>query len=293
MDELLSIDAGSAHNFEPDLPQQCEEEEEEVDRITMPRNRLRHNQSFDSIFDDNGVETGDGQSISSNLSDNIPLIPHNTYNPEGTNDVYSVILIINAALGAGLLNFPKAFDNAGGLALALIVQAVLLVFIIVALQILAYASDRPSSVSSTIEEVMGACFGRIGRIVTSLCVVIYCFGTTVTFLIMIGDQYDRIFASLIGPDFCLKFYMNRDFTMGVTGVLVILPLCFSKRIDFLRIPSLIGVTAIFYLVGLIAYEYAYGGFVPGEIKHWPNNWTDVFLVVPDICFGYQCHVVSF
>ena len=193
---------------------------------------------------------------------------------------------------SGLLNFPKAFDNAGGLALALIVQVVLLVFIVAALQILAYASDRPSSVSSTIEEVMGACFGRIGRIVTSLCVVIYCFGTTVTFLIMIGDQYDRIFASLIGPDFCLKFYMNRDFTMGMTGVLVILPLCFSKRIDFLRIPSLIGVTAIFYLVGLIAYEYAYGGFVPGEIKHWPNNWTDVFLVVPDICFGYQCHVVS-
>ena len=107
MDELLSIDAGSAHNFEPDLPQQCEEEEEELDRITMPRNRLRHNQSFDSIFDDNGVETGDGQSISSNLSDNIPLIPHNTYNPDGTNDVYSVILIINAALGAGIVIVDK------------------------------------------------------------------------------------------------------------------------------------------------------------------------------------------
>ena len=110
MDELLSIDAGSAHNFEPDLPQQCEEEE--VDRITMPRNRLRHNQSFDSIFDDNGVETGDGQSISSNLSDNLPLIPHNTYNPEGTNDVYSVILIINAALGAGIVIVDKKKSHA-------------------------------------------------------------------------------------------------------------------------------------------------------------------------------------
>ena len=98
----LNIDAGSAHNFEPELPQQCENE---VDR--MPRNRIRHNQSFDSIFDDNGVETGDGQSISSNLSDNIPLIPHNTYNPEGTNDVYSVILIINAALGAGIVIVDK------------------------------------------------------------------------------------------------------------------------------------------------------------------------------------------
>ena len=175
--------------------------------------------------------------------------------------------------------------------MALIVQAILLIFIIVALNILAFASDRQSN--STIEEVMGACFGRIGRILTSLCVVVYCFGTTVTFLIMIGDQYDRIFASLIGPDFCYTFYLNRDFTMGLTGLCIILPLCFSKRIDFLRIPSLIGVAAIFYLVGLIAYEYKYGGFTPGEIKTWPNQWTDVFLVVPDICFGYQCHVVSY
>ena len=94
------------------------------------------------------------------------------------------------------MNFPKAFDNAGGLGVALIVQAVLLLFIIVALNILAYASDRQTSthsVSSTIEEVMGACFGRVGRIITSVCVVIYCFGTTVTFLIMIGGKLDILF----------------------------------------------------------------------------------------------------
>ena len=75
--------------------------------------------------------------------------------------------------------------------------------------------------------------------------------------------------------------------MFVTGTFVILPLCFSKRIDFLRIPSLFGVVAIVYLVGLIIYEYYYGNFIHGPIKYGPDNWTDVFLVVPDICFGYQ------
>ena len=45
-----------------------------------------------------------------------------------------------------------------------------------------------------------------------------------------------MFASLVKPDFCHYFYMNRDFTMSLTGVLVILPFCFSKRIDFLRLP---------------------------------------------------------
>lgn len=36
----------------------------------------------------------------------------------------AVFLIINAALGAGLLNFPQAFDRAGGITVALSVQAV-------------------------------------------------------------------------------------------------------------------------------------------------------------------------
>jgi sodium-coupled neutral amino acid transporter 7/8 len=35
-----------------------------------------------------------------------------------------VFLIINAALGAGLLNFPQAFGQAGGIVTAVIVQAV-------------------------------------------------------------------------------------------------------------------------------------------------------------------------
>jgi hypothetical protein len=29
---------------------------------------------------------------------------------------------------------------------------------------------------------------------------------------------------------------------------------------------------------------------PSEIKWAPEKWTDIFLVVPVICFGYQCHV---
>lgn len=99
--ELLSTeeDTGSAHDFEPELP---EEPLPHPNEETMP-NRLRHNESFDSIFDENGVESGDRQSISSRHSDSVPLmtLPHSTYNPQGTNDLYSIILIINAALGAG------------------------------------------------------------------------------------------------------------------------------------------------------------------------------------------------
>ena len=64
---------------------------------------------------------------------------------EGTSTLGTIFLIINAALGAGLLNFPKAFDKAGGVAVAVLVQAVLLVFIMAALIILAKTSDVKKS----------------------------------------------------------------------------------------------------------------------------------------------------
>ena len=59
----------------------------------------------------------------------------------GTSNLGTVFLIVNAALGAGLLNFPKAFDQAGGVEVALVVQGILVVFVIASLLILAKCSD--------------------------------------------------------------------------------------------------------------------------------------------------------
>lgn len=81
--------------------------------------------------------------------------------------------------------------------------------------------------------------------------------------------------------------MQREFLIAGCSVVFILPLCFSVRIDFLSYVSPVGVLSIVYVVCIIAYEYFYGNYVPGPIKQQPDSWTDVFLVVPVICFGYQ------
>ena len=54
----------------------------------------------------------------------------------------TVFLIVNAALGAGLLNFPRAFEAAGGVGVGVAVQTVLLAFILAALVVLAYCADQ-------------------------------------------------------------------------------------------------------------------------------------------------------
>ena len=180
-----------------------------------------------------------------------------------TSTLGTVFLIINAALGAGLLNFPKAFDQAGGVLVAVLVQAVLLLFIMSALIILAQTSDIKHS--TTLQDIMGTVAGRTGTLVTSIIVAVYTFGTCITFLIIIGDQFDRAFASIIGPHFCDEWYYNRDFVVPITSVFLILPLCFTKRIDFLKYVSMLGVFTIVYVVMLIVVEYISGhcNTVPG------------------------------
>jgi sodium-coupled neutral amino acid transporter 7/8 len=246
-----------------------------------------NNQIEGDGFDDTDGIRSDLDHLVNDL-DTLVIHTSTSYNPQGTSTLATVFLIVNAALGAGLLNFPQQFHQAGGVMSAVLVQAVLLVFIMLALVILAKTANIKNS--TTLQEVMKTACGVWGSRITSLIVAIYCFGTCITFLIIIGDQFDRAFFSLIGPDFCNTWYLNRDFVVPATSVVLILPLCFSERIDFLKYVSMAGVVTIVYIVALIIFQYFSGDYTPGEIKKRPDTWIDVFDVIPVICFGYQCHV---
>ncbi|XP_054277229.1 sodium-coupled neutral amino acid transporter 7-like [Macrosteles quadrilineatus] len=200
----------------------------------------------------------------------------------------AVFLLVNAALGAGLLNFPQAFDQAGGITVALLVQLVLVCCVCFGLLVLAHSSWHVHA-ATLYDTVAGTC-GSKGSLLCSLLIALYCFGTCVTFLIIIGDQFDRVLMSLVGPNFCHTWFMNRQFTITASSAIFILPLCYSRKIDFLKYASSLGVLAVLYVVGLVVVQHYTGDFIPGPIKTSPTHWTDVFYVVPVICFGYQCHV---
>ena len=40
--------------------------------------------------------------------------------------------------------------------------------------------------------------------ITSACIVVYNFGTTITYLIVIGDQFDATFNSIYGEEFSMN-----------------------------------------------------------------------------------------
>ena len=59
-----------------------------------------------------------------------------------------------------------------------------------------------------------------------LCEAVFC--------IFCCDHCETVLSLVSGPTFCDKWYMSRHFTITVSAVVVILPLCFPRRIDFLK-----------------------------------------------------------
>lgn len=118
----------------------------------------------------------------------------------GAGSMATIFLIVNATLGAGLLNFPQAFDNSGGSITAILMQLVFLIFITSAIIVLAQCSD--STNSSSMQDTLAGLCGEKSLKLCAITVVIYSFGCCITFLIVIGDQFDRILATFYGNDFC-------------------------------------------------------------------------------------------
>lgn len=209
----------------------------------------------------------------------------------GVSSIGAVFIVVNAALGAGLLNFPAAFSMAGGVTAGVMLQMFMLIFIISGLVILGYCSQVSNE--STYQEVVRATCGKVTGILCEVAIAIYTFGTCIAFFIVIGDQLDRLIevADPSGSSPHL-WYMDRKFTISVTAVLVILPLSIPKEIGFQKYASALSVMGTWYvtIVVIIKYIWPDQNDMPGYIPVSSTSWTAVFNAMPTICFGFQCHV---
>ncbi|XP_072729060.1 sodium-coupled neutral amino acid transporter 7 isoform X2 [Ciconia boyciana] len=212
-----------------------------------------------------------------------------------TSALGAVFIVVNAALGAGLLNFPAAFSMAGGVAAGIVLQMCMLIFIIGGLVILAYCSQ--ASNERTYQEVVWAVCGKVPGVLCEVAIAVYTFGTCIAFLIIIGDQEDKIIAALVTePEETgsSRWYTDRKFTISITAFLLILPLSIPKEIGFQKYASSLSVIGTWYVTAVIIIKYIWPDkeLMPVEIPTSPSTWTAVFNAMPTICFGFQCHVSS-
>ncbi|XP_022664435.1 putative sodium-coupled neutral amino acid transporter 7 isoform X2 [Varroa jacobsoni] len=208
-------------------------------------------------------------------------------------------LLINAALGAGVLHFPSAYFEAGGILPATLVQIHLMFLLSLTMIILASVADLRCD--NAYHDVVRTACGPVAQRLAALSVVLACYGASVSFLVIIGDQYDRLFSSLYGSRFCDVFYLRREFTISATSVVFIFPFCFFRRLDFLKFGSILGVMVMVYPILLIILAYCGPGqaWIAADIRRYKeaqlHSIVDQIVAagraVPTVCFAYQTHEV--
>lgn len=199
----------------------------------------------------------------------------------------AAFLLVNAALGAGVLNYPAAYDRIGGVLIATILQLVLLVILAATMFVLIYCADQNND--GSYHDVLLTMCGKRSQQISAASIMLTCYGVSITFLIIIGDQYDRIFYSHLTE--CV-WYIDRRFTITITSIFLIWPMCYSQRLDFLKYAGTLGVFSMFYVVFLNIYQYIVLE-VRDDLKNAPSTATGMSMVaiVPVFCFAYQCHEV--
>ena len=151
--------------------------------------------------------------------------------------ITGALILFNSSIGIGILVFPMVIDYLGGLLYGTIVQILILTLMMPTI----YALVRFSEINglNTYHEVVAVMCGKWAEKVIAVTLVAINFGISITHLILIGDQFDRIFLTFFGPEFCQHWYMNRKFTITLVTVLSIWPMTYFKRIHFLE--HLIGI----------------------------------------------------
>ncbi|XP_013979621.1 putative sodium-coupled neutral amino acid transporter 8 isoform X2 [Salmo salar] len=210
----------------------------------------------------------------------------------------AIFIMLKSALGAGLLNFPWAFEKAGGIHSAVAVEMVSLVFLISGLVILGYSSSisGQNTYQAVVKDVCGPAIGQ-------LCEVVFVFNLfmiSVAFLVIVSDQLEKLCISLYElitglpeTDMPYHWYTHPHFALILLCVFLILPLSIPKEISIQKYISVLGTLAATYLT--VAIIVKYHTLEDSEVHIPPlytsgiSSWASMFSVIPTICFGFQCH----
>lgn len=259
---------------------------------------LLGNHSYDSRPYYSGVRMVDQSTNSSDLdtttsvgvfkSRSVLQLPTEDFYHRGIPIWRSSLLVVNAALGAGILNFPQAYAKCGGIATAVTIQMCLLVFITGAFLILAYCADKHGS--QNFQDVIRDILGPVAYIFTQIVIVLYMFGSTIAYMILIGDQLQSVGKAINSHP---PWYLRRQFLMCFVSIVFLLPLCLPKTLKVLSYSSALGTIGAFFVCTVTSVRYFEGTYtVHSDLIEIKLPWTDAFAAVPIICFGFQCHVPS-
>ncbi|KAL6287663.1 hypothetical protein ACE6H2_012053 [Prunus campanulata] len=251
-----------------------------------------------------------------NSEERVPLLSR-TQDEKVMTDKYSgasfhgsVFNLSCTIVGSGIMSLPATLKMLGlvpGIVLIIIVAFV----IEASIEMLLRFSKAGSAYSYG--DAMADAFGRIGKVLLQICIVIYNTGSLIVYMIIIAQ---KMFVSFSKPEDVLSgstskevhhagilegwfgehWWTSRAFVLVAVTVFIFFPLMFFERIDSARYISVIsvGLAIVFLLVviGVTTFKLVDGSI---ETPKWfpavtdSTSFLNLFTAVPVVVFAYICH----
>jgi len=224
---------------------------------------------------------------------------------DNTGTIFSSIsTLANSAIGAGVLAFPYAFQNAG-LGVALILTLALGCIMGYSLNVICKAMQSEQHMHcKTYNTLVRSYFGPNVGAVFEVVLIFYLFGSCIGYNIIvydmvqpvmeqlysnIGDQGDVFYKVVIKAN----AFSSRAIIIGVLSITITLPLSLLRKISALKFSSALAVFSVVYMSCVVSVKSIKHVVEEGTGQNlsWViNSAAGVANAVPLLCFAFQCQV---
>ncbi|KAL0350739.1 UNVERIFIED_CONTAM: Amino acid transporter AVT6A [Sesamum radiatum] len=234
-----------------------------------------------------------------------PLLP-TKHEDEGGFDEFN-----GASFSGAVFNLSTTIVGAGIMALPATMKVLGLILGFAVIIFMAFLTEASidfllrfsrASKSGSYGSLMGDAFGKYGRILIQLCVIVNNVGVLIVYMIIIGDVLSGTssggihHAGVLESWFGEHWWNGRFFVLLVTTLAIFAPLASLKRIDSLRYTSALSVAlAVVFLVvtvGITLFKLINGTVVMPRLLPDVTGLTsllNLFTVVPVLVTAYICH----
>ncbi|CAM8987676.1 unnamed protein product [Rhodiola kirilowii] len=211
----------------------------------------------------------------------------------------AVFNLSTTIVGAGIMALPATMKVLGlGLGIGMIIFMAFLTE--ASIEMILRFSKAGKSVSYG--GLMGNAFGKYGKILLQVCVMINNIGVLIVYMIIIGDVLSGTSSSgvhhagVLEGWFGAHWWSGRTVVLLITTLAVFAPLASLKRIDSLRYTSALSVAlAVVFLVimmGIFFIKLVSGGIMAPrllpDLTDMASFWN-LFTVVPVLVTAFICH----
>ncbi|KAG9459266.1 hypothetical protein H6P81_003774 [Aristolochia fimbriata] len=183
-------------------------------------------------------------------------LPHHdtTTHQGGTSFLKTCFNVVNALSGIGILSMPHALAQ-GGWASLILLLAVAVICCYTALLMQKCMTAYP--LAKTYPDIGEAAFGHRGRVIVSTLMYLELYLVAVEFLILEGDNFDRLFPNLGFETLGMRISGKQEYAL--LAALVILPTTWLRSLGLLSFLSAAGVMVSFVLVGTVLWAATIDG----------------------------------